>query len=477
MDKSFIKHLFIIGSGTIINMLIGLITTPIITRVVGPIEYGKLSIFSMYGSIGLMIFCLGLDQSLVRYFYKHDTLDYKKEVLYKCCILPIISSTILGIIIVILSYAKVIVFEFNPRIMFLLSLSTIAQIINRFSILIVRLEYNSKLFSILNIIQKVIYVGMVLVLINLLKIDKFDILAISITFSYIVPTVLGIISQKRIWKIDKKEKENFVNQLELMKYGAPYIISTGLTVLFQTIDKMALSRYCSYLEVGIYSSAMTLVNIFAIIQSTFNTLWTPMSIKHYEEHPDDKEFYQKVNEIITVIMFFCGIILILFKDIFAILLGEKYRQSAYILPFLIFNPIMYTISETTICGIVFKKKSNMHIFIALGACISNILGNIFLVPIYGGKGAAISTGFSYILFWALRTAIANKYFYINFKIKKMCILLLVTIINAWYNTFYAFGLLNIVLFLINLFILVVLYFKIIKEHIVLCFTKIKNYIN
>ena len=36
---------------------------------------------------------------------------------------------------------------------------------------------------------------------------------------------------------------------------------------------------------------MTLVHVFAIIQSTFNTLWGPMQIEHYTMYPEDKSFY------------------------------------------------------------------------------------------------------------------------------------------------------------------------------------------
>ncbi len=58
----------------------------------------------------------------------------------------------------------------------------------------------------------------------------------------------------------------------------------------------------------------------------------------------------------------------------------------------------YTISETTVCGIVSMKKSKIQIVVAAGACITNIIMNTFLVPRYGCQGAAISTGISYIVF-------------------------------------------------------------------------------
>ena len=72
--QNFMKHFLVIGSGTIINMLIGLITTPVITRKVDPLEYGQLSIFVMYCTLAVMILCLGIYQALVRFYYEDDSI-------------------------------------------------------------------------------------------------------------------------------------------------------------------------------------------------------------------------------------------------------------------------------------------------------------------------------------------------------------------------------------------------------------------
>ena len=128
-----------------------------------------------------------------------------------------------------------------------------------------------------------------------------------------------------------------------------------------------------------------------------------------------------------------------------------------ILPFLIFNPIMYTISETTVSGLVFMKKSKMQVLAAAGACLTNAIGNYILVPILACKGAAISTGISYIVFFALRTLLSNKYFYVDFGLKKFSILTTLAILYAFYNTFVEFNYLCIVFYIVILLIMFVLY--------------------
>ena len=60
MNSGFLKHFIVIGSGTLISMVISFFTTPIITRVVNPVDYGQFSIFTMYSSMALMILCFGM---------------------------------------------------------------------------------------------------------------------------------------------------------------------------------------------------------------------------------------------------------------------------------------------------------------------------------------------------------------------------------------------------------------------------------
>ena len=461
--QSFLKHFTIIGGGTVINMLLGLLTEPIITRLVDPKDNGKYSIFNMYSSIAVMVLCIGLDQALVRYYYEKDTDEYKRSLLSKCVLIPIICCLAVSGIVMFLSLSGIVKFKFDPLIMGILCIFTLFQLIYRFSLLLVRLEYKSKLYSLLNIIHKLMYLGAVFPLIFLFKHDHVMALVISTTIASFVCLFTSVAANKKLWRLSKKGEDSCqTTKKELMRYGYPYILSMGLATLFSAIDKISLDIYRTDSEVGVYTSAMTLVNVFAIIQTTFNTLWQPMSVEHYTKDPEDKSFYQKGNQLITIVMFFIGLSLILFKDIFVYLLGSKYREAAMILPFLCFNPIMYTISETTVNGLVFKKKSMMQIVVSAGACATNIIGNIILVPRLGCKGAAISTGISYIVFFTLRTVLSNRYFYVDFKLGRFYILTFAAVLFSFYNPFFKFGILTVVGYVACVALLVVLYFDSVK---------------
>lgn len=83
-------------------------------------------------------------------------------------------------------------------------------------------------------------------------------LVIATVVSYFVCMVVSIIAQKSMWNFKTVDVSNCtVSMSELMKYSVPFILSMGVTTLFQAIDKISLNYYCTYTEVGIYSSTMT----------------------------------------------------------------------------------------------------------------------------------------------------------------------------------------------------------------------------
>lgn len=461
--KSVFKHFVSIGTGTIINMLVGFITTPVITRLVGTSEYGQYSVFTMYASIALLVLCMGFDQALIRYFYRVDSKDYQRTILKECCMLPVACTIVVGAAVCGCSWLGVISFEFEPRIMTMLVVLVFFQVLNRIDLILLRVTYQTKAYAMLQVLTKVLFAGLAVAGCLVFTTQKLLVLAGATLIGYAAATVVGIASQKDLWSFGKIRQKYAIDRKELYRYAFPFIISMGITSIFQAIDKISLNRHCTYDAVGVYSSAITLVHIFAIVQTTFGAIWAPMVVEHYEKEPQDRSFYQKGFRVMSFIMFFIGISLILCKDLFVLLLGKDYRGAAGMLPFLCLFPIMLTVSDTTMVGITFSKKSYTQILVSAVACIFNFAGNELLVPIYGGIGAAISTGLSYIVFFGMRTVISNHYFPIRWRMPQFCAVTALFLLYALYNTFCPFGLITVMGYVGILAVLCIVYRDVLAE--------------
>lgn len=176
--KSFLSSFFSLGIGSLIYLVVGLIGTPIITRLVDPVDYGSMSMLTVYSNIGLMAFGLGLDQTLLRYFYQDDSIEYKRVLLYECFGLPVVLSAVVGVAAIIVAAcgnsAEFISFTIEELI--LLELNIVVLIIHRFSALVVRLRYHTNLYSVVNIVQKALYIILTIVLVLSIKSHYYEIL-------------------------------------------------------------------------------------------------------------------------------------------------------------------------------------------------------------------------------------------------------------------------------------------------------------
>ena len=455
-----LRHFMTIGIGTFINILIGLLTTPIITRLVNTTDYGALSMFNTYTSMVVMVLCLGLDQSLIRFYYDKNSIEYKRRLITSTAWISLVISLVLCILGYYVFNKKNWAFEFKDKILVCLIINICIQLFFRFSQLILRVEYKTKIYALLNSTNKLVYLIMAVVMFKYIhNADKFFLLILATIISTSIPLLMGIIVERKLWcPLLNFSKEEF-DVTSVFRFGLPFIFSMGITTIFEALDKLTINYFCDYSEVGIYASAIMIVNVFSILQTTFNTVWAPMAIEQYTNDSENIDFFRQVNNVITVLMFGFGCTLIMFKDIFILLLGENYRSATYIIPFLIFRPIMYTISETTSVGIDFAKKSQLHIIVAAVACIVNAIGNFILVPIFSGRGAAISTGISYIVFFSVRTFFGKKYYDYKPLLNKQYLLIGVTTVFAMYSTFVTFNVLCIGLYGICMCTIVYLYKK------------------
>lgn len=462
MQNNLLKKFLEFAFGNGIVLILGFISSPITTRLINPNEMGKFSMFNTFTNLFLVIVLLGLDQSYVRYYFDENERD-RGYLLRKCIIMPILLNIILSILMMI--FYKQISFYIIEQESFIFILILIIHmffsIVNRFALLSIRMQQKAKLYSLMNIVTKIVNILSILALFIIFK-DNYQTMVLALVIATIVVTLIMLYIDKDEW-FDKKKIILKTNTKEIIKYGIPFIFSMSVTWIFQSIDRVSIKHFSGYSELGLYSGAMTIISLLNALQGAFTTFWLPVAYEKYANDSEDTEFFSKINKYITIIMIFIAIALITSKDIIVFLLGKEYRDAAYIFPYLVFMPIMYTISETTVLGINFKKKTKYHIYIAVICAICNFGGNVLLVPKFGAIGAAISTGISYIIFFALRTYLSNRYYKVDYDLKKMGICTFLTYILATYSSF---NKLNIWILLFAIFIISIMFYlyrDIIKE--------------
>lgn len=461
MEKNKLLEKFISYSlGSYIAVIIGFLSTPIVTRLFSPSEFGIYSLVMVWINLISILVLLGFDHGYQRYY--HEVKENEKLNLLKICL-----SYSLKLYFVIL----IVIFFFREDIKKILNINSskdigvillviILTIINRYFGITLVMQQQVKKYSLLQVLAQILNIILILILYYFYK-DSYVVL-LNATIVVILFTTIGYIFFTRKILVKKEEKFYFPKK-EFFNYSFPMALTMGLNWIFQSIDKIAISYYSTSQELGYYSAAFKIISILIILQTSFTTFWNSISYEKYSKDSENKEFFEKNFLYVSFIMIFLAIVLLMMKKIIILFLGVEYKKAMEIIPFLLLMPIMQSISEVTGVGINFSKKTQYNTLISLNTAFFNILGNVLLVPEFGAKGAAISTGISYILFFILRTFFSVKLIEYKFNFKKIILGVLVLMLNIVINTNDILKNINFFIGFVSLIYLIALYREQVEE--------------
>lgn len=403
--NSLIRQLRDFGIGSIIGMGISMLTVPVTTRMLSPDEYGKSSLFTLFQSLFLCIGILGLDQGYVRY-YNTKEID-RNNLLQNALFYPlIICAVLISICLIFLKPISNFLFgSVETGLMIAFCFFIPALLLNRFLLLQIRMDIRGKVYSFLNIISQLITFSVLFGLLVLYQKTFRAIIYSTIIAYYINTFIIFLFCDKTFIK------QRFVYsskiQKNLLSFSLPLVPATLLGWVLNSFDKVGLRTWSDFSQLGLYSAAFKIVALLNIFQSIFCTTWSPIAYKWHEEGVE-KEKFENVSCIVLAGMVILFSLIIVFRDVIMLFLGAEYRNTSKIFIFLLFVPVLYTVSETTCLGIEFSKKTIYTLWTTIISVVLNLVGNFLLIPKYGAEGAAITTCFSYVAWFWLRTLFSRR---------------------------------------------------------------------
>lgn len=430
--KVFLKKFIGFSIGPIASAFLGLIIVPITTYFILPDEFGKSSMYALGYTLFSLIIYLGMDQAFVR---EYNAVKNKKTLLWSSISIPFIFSILVSLVIFVF-YKPISIALFDTEewyVMILLSLSLPFAVIDNFNMLILRMQEKAFLYSLMSIINKTI--NLVVLLIYFLFIEKSFKAIINATFiSLVIMVLVQVIMNKEYW-FSKINVDKALTQ-KMFKYALPLIPATIISWVFSSMDRMALKEWSTLYEVGIYAAALKVANLLGIFQQAFTTFWVPTAYRWYEDG-ESREKFVKVSNYLTIAMTLLFLGVVIFKKVLMMLLSSEYSSASPSITFLLFMPVLYTMSETTAIGITFKRKTWLNLIISIIVAIINYILNYSLVPIWGSLGASIASAVAYIVFFALRTIFASivwgKFQY-NIYILNMLVIIGISILDVTFNS-------------------------------------------
>jgi len=411
------KKFFTFAAGNWLGILFGIMTTPILTRILTPEEFGQAAMYLLViNTLGPMLL-LGTVDTYSRFFYE-ETVELRGNLLHNAIKYPLILTGIVGII-GLFFYRWIGEFLFKDpdfSIVLVLVLALFFHHLQLFTDYVLRLNESYKLYSVFTFSRKFFEFLLVIILYYLMG-KTYKIVIYSGFLSIVLTVLIGIGLNLKSWKKGNGTPRH--SQAEIMKYSFPLLLNKMVIWLFFSFDQIAIKLWSDYGELGVYSAALKLMAILTILQGTISSFIVPRQLKRYEENPEDRSYFTKTTMVITGVMFGIAIFTMIFRDLAHIVLGDSYREAIYVIPILTMAPVLNCMSETLSQGINFAKKPKWHFIAGLTASLINIGLNFILVPRYGAKGAAIATAIAWIGFFAVKLKVSMKYYYYEYDRNKI----------------------------------------------------------
>lgn len=384
------RESLVYGLSSIIARSISLFLVPIYTRIFSPHDYGILSMIQAIIGFLSIFLGLGAEASVGAFFYDHSEMRSRRRLIASYIFLQLLSAVFLGIGLYALRLPVSRSFledEKNSTYLtygvFILLLSSLQGVIfNLF-----RLFRKPTTLMILNTAMSLIQVGAAFILVVVLRMGVSGSL-IGQIIGYGVGFTVGLYLLRE-WISLREIHSGEI--LQMVRVGVPYMISALSLWCIGMINRFFIEHYLTLADVGLFSVANSLSQVFALFTGAFQMAYGPYALS-IKDRPDSLEIYRQILTAFLAVGFGAGLIFTLFApEIILILATPTYLSAQVSVPFLVLYHLSVSLGYIASLGSwIAKKTENLLLPTLLGGALS-ILGNLLLIPCFGIAGAAFAS--------------------------------------------------------------------------------------
>ncbi len=399
----------------------GLISFPILTRMLSVSDYGLLSLvittiyfIAAFGKSGLQF-------SIVRYYSdaktgkgKWDLSTYYSTIVYG----------MLGIGFTVMLLWALVVYVLpgtiwgEPKLKHLLLLTAIlvfAEVSLSMLTGFMQARQQSGWLSIFRVVERY---GILLTIVFTLYFISRSLESVFIARMIAQISVISILAYYVMRKVQLSRNSFSPEMMKTMLlYGVPLLGNELVYIILSLGDRYVINWLSGSESLGIYAAAYNLCEYvkFMMVDSVFQAI-RPMYFKLWAEEGADatKVFVEKSLYFYLMLCFpIIAGVAVLGPDLLTLITSGKYSEGAIVIPYVIAGLMIYGMHSMLGAGIFIKKSSAM-MWITLSAAILNIALNILLIPQFGIEGAAQATLISYVFMTLIETFFARKYLIVSF---------------------------------------------------------------
>jgi len=183
----------------------------------------------------------------------------------------------------------------------------------------------------------------------------------------------------------------------LMRDCWPLIFTGVAATIYLRIDQVMLGELAGSEEVGVYSVAVRMVEVWVFIPTA--VYWSVFPAIVEAKAQSEELFYNRLqlfyNSMALVAYGIAIPITFLGEWLVSVLYGEAYARGGVLLVFLIWTNVFTSLEMARSSLLMTMNWTRIYLVIVLMGAVLNVGLNYFLIPQFGGMGAVISSLVSY----------------------------------------------------------------------------------
>ena len=365
------SFLMILSSG--IAQVILIITTPIITRLYSPTEFGEFTIFSNIAMILIPIINARYDLLIV-----NTKNDRSANILSQISFL--ISLLILLILIPIFAISAWLYPNFILDFIFIIIMLFLVSLTNIFTNYLNK-ERKYKVLSLINVFRAGL-MALLQIIFGLLALGSLG-LIIGFSLSYIAGITLGYKTFKKHFNIvrDKEEtKALFLENKNQLVYSTPSILLNSLSF---SVVVFFIGILYTNTEVGIYGMAIRVLGIpVTIISLGLSKIFMQQANDYYIEHGNFRNLLLKFSSILVIVSIILYVPLYLFsEELVNILLGHSWVDAITVIKIVIPLFVIRLIVSTVSLSVIVLQKQQLELILQalflIGTTVTFVISKMF----------------------------------------------------------------------------------------------------
>jgi PST family polysaccharide transporter len=390
----------------IIRMVGGLFVGAWVARYLGIEQYGLFNYAMAFVSVFTPIFTLGLDDIVISQLVRESS--NKTEILGTTFGLKLIG----GIVSVLLAVGSLLLLkEENTLTIWVVAILSMIGIFRTADT--IDLWFQSQVQSKYTVIAK----NIAYLLSTLFKVGLILAKAPLLTFAWatLVEIVLGAIGLISIYQIKGFSKIwnwrwSFATAKNLLRQSFPLIFSGFAILIFMKIDQIMLGEMKGDNEVGIYSAAVRISELWYFIPAAIVSSVAPAI--YVAKEKSEHDYYKQIQQLLCLLTYISLAISIpmtfLSKNIILLMFGNDFIEAGSILSVHIWASLFVFMGVATSPWFIAERLNNVSLGKTLFGAILNVILNFLLIPQYSGLGAAIATILSQAVAGFLSNAVDKR---------------------------------------------------------------------